>query len=139
MATYNSEEPSAIVADTAFHLHKELGPGLLESVHEAVLAKLLQQRGLSVMRQKPIPIAFAGMTFDEGFRADLVVEDKLVVELKSVEHLVPVHSKQLLTYLRRMKMPPGLLINFGAATFKEGIHRVVNNHQDFAPSREPER
>ena len=135
MASYNSEELSAIVVDTAFHLHKELGPGLLESVYEAVLAKLLQQRGLCVVRQKPIPVKFAGMTFDEGFRADLVVEDNLVIELKSVEHLAPVHSKQLLTYLRLMKLPLGLLINFGSATFKEGIHRVVNNHQDFASSR----
>lgn len=135
MDSYNIEELSAIVVDTAFHLHKELGPGLLESVYEAVLAKLIQQRGLCVVRQKPVPIEFAGMAFDEGFRADLVVEGKLVVELKSVEHLAPVHSKQLLTYLRLMKVPLGLLINFGSATFKEGIHRVVNNHQDFASSR----
>lgn len=135
MASYNIEELSAIVVDAAFHLHKELGPGLLESVYEAVLAKLLQQRGLIVVRQKPIPVEFAGLTFDEGFRADLVVEDKLVIELKSVEHLAPVHGKQLLTYLRLMKLPLGLLINFGAATFKEDIHRVVNNHQDFASSR----
>jgi len=135
MASYNTEELSAIVVDTAFHIHKELGPGLLETVYEAVLAKLLQQRGLHVVRQKPVPIEFAGLTFDEGFRADLVVEDKLVIELKSVKLLAPVHGKQLLTYLRLMKLPLGLVINFGAATFKEGVQRVVNNHQDFASSR----
>ena len=129
------ESISTIVVDTAFHLHKDLGPGLLESVYEAVLAALLQDEGLIVVRQKPIPIKFAGLIFDEGFRADLVVENALVIELKSIETLTPVHGKQLLTYLRLMKLPLGLLINFGAHSFRDGIKRVVNNHHNFATSR----
>ena len=131
----NVEEISAIVVDTAFHLHRDLGPGLLESVYETVLARMLQDRGLTVIRQKPVPITFAGITFDEGFRADIVVNDLLVIELKSVENLAPVHSKQLLTYLRLMGLTLGLLIKFGAATFKEGVKRIVNNYQTLASSR----
>jgi iron complex transport system substrate-binding protein len=129
------EELAAEVVDAAFHLHKELGPGLLESVYEIVLVRILQDRGLRVERQKPIPIKYAGLHFDEGFRADLIVEGRLLVELKSVETLAPVHAKQVLTYLRLLDMPLGLLINFGAATFKEGIKRIVNDHRDFASSR----
>jgi GxxExxY protein len=131
----NVEELSAEVVDAAFHLHKDLGPGLLETVYEVVLAKVLEQRGLRVDRQKPVAIEYAGLRFEEGFRADLLVEDQLVVELKSVENLAPVHAKQMLTYLRLLNLPLGLLINFGAATFKEGIKRIVNNHRDFAASR----
>ncbi len=131
----NVEELSTELVDAAFHLHKELGPGLLESVYEVVLAKSLEKRGLRVERQKPIPINFQGIVFDEGFRADLLIEGMLLVELKSVEHLAPVHSKQVLTYLRLLQLPLGLLINFGSATFKEGCKRIVNNHQDFASSR----
>lgn len=130
----NVEELSAIVVDTAFHLHKDLGPGLLESVYEAILATLLAEEGLAVQRQEPIPIHFAGIHFNEGFRADLVVENTLIIELKSVESLNPLHGKQLLTYLRLMNLPLGLLINFGASTFKEGIKRVVNNHHNFSSS-----
>ena len=131
----DAEELSAIVVDTAFHLHKELGPGLLESVYEAVLSKLLSDKGLRVQRQKPIPIVFAGCRFDEGFRADLMVNDSLLVELKSVEALHPVHAKQVLTYLRLLGLPLGLLINFGAPTFKEGTRRIVNDHRSIASSR----
>ncbi|MFH0785903.1 MAG: GxxExxY protein [Pseudomonadota bacterium] len=131
----NIEEISAEVVDTAFHLHKDLGPGLLESVYEVVLAKMLGDRGLSIERQKIIPIQYAGLRFDEGFRADLLVEGTVLVELKSVEHFAHVHSKQVLTYLRLLNLPLGLLINFGAATFKEGIKRIVNNHKDFVASR----
>jgi GxxExxY protein len=131
----NVEEVSAIVVDAAFHLHRELGPGLLESVYEAVLARMLERRGLRVERQKAVAFNFDGMHFDEGLRVDLLVDGCLVVELKSVEILAPVHPKQLLTYLRLLHLPVGLLINFGAATFKEGIKRVVNNHKDFASSR----
>jgi len=129
------EEVSAIVVDAAFHLHRDLGPGLLESVYEAVLARMLERRGLRVERQKAVAFDFDGMHFDEGLRVDLLVEGCLVVELKSVETLAPVHPKQLLTYLRLLNLPIGLLINFGAATFKEGAKRVVNNHRDFAASR----
>ncbi len=132
---YNEEELSAIIVDCAYHLHVELGPGLLETVYEVVLSKMLQDRGLKVERQKPIPIEFAGVRFDEGFRADLIVEDMVLVELKSIEEFAPVHGKQTLTYLRLLKLPIGLLINFGATTFKEGVQRVVNNHQNFASSR----
>jgi iron complex transport system substrate-binding protein len=131
----NIEEIAAEVVDAAFHLHNRLGPGLLESVYEVVLTRMIEQKGFSVERQKSIPIEFDGMKFDEGFRADILVEGKLVVELKSVETLSPVHGKQLLTYLRLLKLPLGLLINFGAATFKDGIKRVVNNHSNFASSR----
>ena len=131
----NVEEISAEVVDAAFHLHKDLGPGLLESVYEIVLAKLLEQRGLSVERQKPIPIHYAGLRFDEGFRADLIVEGSLLIELKSVENLAAVHGKQVLTYLRLLDLPLGFLINFGSATFKDGVKRIVNNHTNFASSR----
>lgn len=124
-----------MVVDTAFHLHRDLGPGLLESVYEAVMAKALRDGGLSVARQASVPIMFAGITVDEGFRADLIVENRLVVELKSVEVLAPVHHKQLLTYLRLMHLPVGLLINFGSETFKDGVKRVVNNHHLLTASR----
>ncbi len=131
----NIEELSAAVVDAAYHLHRDLGPGLLESVYEVVLAKVLHDRGLSVSRQQSISIVYAGHCFEEGFRIDLLIEEVLPVELKSVEQLSPVHSKQLLTYLRLMRRPVGLLINFGAPTFKEGIRRIVNDHHDFASSR----
>ena len=99
-----------------------------------MLAKLIEERGLRVQRQQPITISYAGFTFVEGFRADLIVEDVVLVELKSVENLAPVHSKQVLTYLRLLSLPLGLLINFGAATFKEGCKRIVNGPQSFVSS-----
>lgn len=129
------EEVSAIVVDAALQLHRDLGPGLLESVYEVVLAKMLEQRGLSVERQKPVPIRYQDIALDEGFRLDLLVENQLIVELKSVENLHPVHPKQLLTYLRLMNLSLGLLINFGAPLLKDGLKRVVNNHKNFASSR----
>jgi len=131
----NVEEISAIVVDCAYKLHVETGPGLLESVYEVVLAKMLERQGLEVRRQAPVPIHLLGMNFDEGFRADIIVEGQLLVELKSVENLLPVHSKQVLTYLKLLKLPLGLLINFGAPTIKEGLKRISNNHQNFASSR----
>jgi len=129
------EEIAREAVDCGYKMHTGLGPGLLESVYEVVFARLLAERGFSVERQKPVPIIFERLRFDEGFRADLFVEGKLLIELKSVENLAPVHSKQVLTYLRLLNLPLGLLINFGAATFKEGVKRVVNNHSDFASSR----
>lgn len=129
------EEIAREAVDCGYKMHKGLGPGLLESVYEAILSKLLTGRGLIVERQKAIPIVFEGLRFDEGFRADLLVEGKLLIELKSVENLLPVHSKQVLTYLRLLNLPLGLLMNLGAATFKDGIKRIVNNHSDFASSR----
>ena len=124
------EETAAIVIDSAYQLHREIGPGLLESVYECVLARRLTQRGVTVRRQRPVPFQIDGESFDEGLRIDLFVEDHLVVELKSVERLAPVHSKQVLTYLRLLRLPLGLVLNFGAATFKEGVRRVVNDHRD---------
>jgi len=129
------EELSALVVDCGYKLHVEAGPGLLESVYELVLAKMLAEQGVEVKRQVPVPIRLMGMTFEEGFRADLLLEDKLLVELKSVEFLLPVHSKQVLTYLRLLELPVGLLINFGSATFKEGCKRIVNGPQSFVSSR----
>jgi iron complex transport system substrate-binding protein len=133
-ARRDKEELSRIVVDFAYRMHVEIGPGLLESVYEAVMEKLLLENGLKVYRQKAIPIEVMGLSINEGFRADLIVEDILLVELKSVEKLAPVHSKQVLTYLRLLNLPLGLLINFGAATFKEGCKRIVNGKQDFVSS-----
>ena len=119
-------EMATVVVDAAYRVHTGLGPGLLESVYEVVLAHALAQRGLAVARQVPIPIQYDGLSFDEAFRADLVVEDALIVELKSVEKVAPVHKKQLLTYLRLADKRLGLLINFGEELIKNGISRVVN-------------
>ena len=129
------EALSAIVVDCGYKLHVEAGPALLESVYEVVLAKMLTDQGLDVKRQAPVPIRLMGMTFEEGFRADLIVEGRLLIELKSIESLRPVHSKQVLTYLRLLNLPLGLLINFGAPTFKEGCKRIVNGPQSFVSSR----
>jgi iron complex transport system substrate-binding protein len=107
-----------------------MGPGLLESVYEAVLMQALLGEGLEVDRQHAIRFEYAGIAFDEGFRADLLVEHCVIVELKSVERLSRVHGKQLLTYLRVTRLQVGLLINFGAATLKEGLHRIVNDYPD---------
>jgi len=122
------------IVDAAYKLHSRLGPGLLESVYEMILAKQLEKRGLRVERQKSISFEFDGIHFEDGFRVDLLVEGSVVVELKSLEKLATVHSKQLLTYLRLLQLPVGLLINFGAATMKEGLDRIVNNH---VPSASP--
>ena len=114
------------IVDAALRIHRDLGPGLLESVYEAVLARALAKRGFQVERQRAIRFEYEEMVFEEGFRTDLVVDNRVIVELKSVERLAPVHSKQLLTYLKLTKTPVGLLINFGAATLREGLHRIVN-------------
>ena len=132
---FNPEEVSAIIVDCAYKLHVEAGPGLLETVYEVVLARMLTDCGLQARRQVAVPIQLMGMRFDEGFRADLIVHGLVLVELKSVENLAPVHGKQVLTYLRLLGMPLGLLINFGAPTFKEGVRRIVNRHHNFASSR----
>lgn len=116
------------VIDCGFQIHKQLGPGLLESVYETVLAKALHKRGYAVDRQKPVEIQYDNMTFREGFRADIIVNDILLVELKSTERMAPVYGKQVLTYLRLMNLPIGLLMNFGCATFKEGLKRIANNY-----------
>ena len=113
------------VVDAAFHLHRDLGPGLLESVYEVLLARALERRGLKVERQKPIRIEFDGVKFDEGFRADSMINDLVIVELKSVEELHPAHKKQLKTYLKLANKRLGLLVNFGAPLIKDGISRVA--------------
>lgn len=115
------------IVDACYRVHTGLGPGLLESVYEAVLARELEKRGLRVQRQAAVPVVWDGQAFDEGFRADLVVEDKVIVELKAVERTAPVHGKQLLTYLRLADKCLGLLVNFGEARIKDGLKRVVNN------------
>ncbi len=119
-------EIAKIIVDAAFQIHKRLGPGLLETVYEVVLAHVLNKRGLKVEKQVPVAIVFDGIKFNEGFRADLIVEDKVIVELKSVEKVLPVHKKQLLTYLRLTDRRLGLLINFGSELIRDGISRVVN-------------
>lgn len=119
-------EIAKIIVNASFQVHKHLGPGLFESVYETVLAYELEKRGLSIARQKPIPILYEDLVFDEGFRADIIVEDAVIVELKSVETIAPVHKKQLLTYLKLSDRRLGLLINFGAPLIKDGIFRVVN-------------
>lgn len=124
---------TGLIVDSAYKLHKQLGPGLLESVYEALLARRLQAQGLSVERQKAISFEFDGILFEEGFRVDLFVDGLVVVEIKSVEKVAPVHSKQLLTYLKLLKLEAGLLINFGAPTMKEGLHRIVNNYKGDSP------
>ena len=120
-------EISGQILDASIHVHTKLGPGLLESVYEQILAYELERRGLSVERQVPVPIVYEGLHFEEGFRADLIVERCVIVELKSVETLAPVHSKQLLTYLKLLDYRLGLLINFGAPLLKDGLRRIANN------------
>ncbi len=119
---------SAEVVDAAIHIHRELGPGLLESVYETVLAASLARSGLKVVRQQPIDINYGGMRFEAAFGVDLIVDMQLIVEIKSVDRLAPVHAKQLITYLRLMNQPVGLILNFGGETMKEGIRRLVNNY-----------
>jgi GxxExxY protein len=125
-ASLNENQLSKIILDAAFKVHTRTGPGLLESVYEIILAHELRKQGLRVERQVPILIRYDELTFDEGFRADLLVEGKVIVELKSLEKLIPVHSKQVLTQLRLSERRLGLLINFGEVHLKNGIERIVN-------------
>ncbi len=114
------------VVDAAIEIHRAMGPGLLESVYEAVLARELERRGLKVERQVLVPVTFRGQQFNEGFRADLIVEDRVILELKSVERITNAHRKQLVTYLKLSGLKLGFLLNFGEALMKNGITRVVN-------------
>ncbi len=123
-------EIGRIVVDTAISVHRALGPGLLESVYEAILARELRRRGLTVERQVPMAILYDGMVFDEGFRADIVVEGKVILELKSVERVTPAHKKQIQTYLRLTGCKLGFLLNFGEAVMKNGITRAVNGLEE---------
>lgn len=117
---------SGEIIDASICIHQEVGPGLLESVYEVLLAHELRERGLAVERQKPVPIEYRGIRFDEGYRLDVLVEDAVVVELKSIEELAPLHCKQLLTYLRLTRKPLGLLLNFNTNLMKDGIVRLAN-------------
>ena len=118
------------VVDVAYHIHRKLGPGLLESVYEAIMASELGRRGLKSVRQQPVPVVYDSVRLKVGFRADLVVEDKVVVEVKSIEAIAPIHKMQVLTHLRLMNRRLGLLINFNEALIKNGIMRVVNGLQE---------
>ena len=118
------------IVDAAFRIHTTLGPGLLESVYDTVLAFELGRRGLRTVRQQAIPVVYENVRIDAGFRADMIVEDKVIVEVKSVELLAPVHKKQLLTYLRLADKRLGLLINFQVALIKDDITRIVNGLDD---------
>ena len=120
-------ELSRSIVDSAFKIHTTLGPGLLESVYEAVLAHELERRGCRVVCQRAIPVVYEEVRLDLGFRADIIVNEKVVIEVKSVDAIAPVHAKQLRTYLRLMDLKLGLLINFNVNLIKDGITRVVNN------------
>ncbi|CAD0002045.1 GxxExxY protein [Flavobacterium chungangense] len=120
-------EISAIVVDACYKIHVKLGPGLLESVYEAILYHELTKRGLSVERQKTLPVIWDQINLDIGFRADLIVENKVILEIKSIDQLTDIHPKQVLTYLKITKMKLGLLINFNVPIIKFGIKRVVSN------------
>jgi GxxExxY protein len=123
-------EIGRVVVDSAIAVHRELGPGLLESVYEVILAHKLRERGLRVERQVPVPIAYNGFKFDEAFRADILVEGKVVLELKSVEQISRIHKKQLQTYLRLAGYKLGFLLNFGDGLMKNGITRAVNGLEE---------
>jgi len=122
----HENEIGTLIVDCAVRLHQDLGPGLLETVYEVILARKLEERGLSVQWQVPIPIEYEGLKFDEGFRADLINEGKVIVELKCVEKVHPAHKKQLLTYLRLTEIKLGYLLNIGDALMKDGITRTIH-------------
>ncbi len=129
------DEITGDVLDVALRLHKQLGPGLLESVYEGLLAARLGKMGYAVAVQQPISVDFEGIHFEAAFRADLIVDARLLIEIKSLERLAPVHSKQVLTYLRLLDQPVGLLINFGCETLKEGVKRIVHAYRPSASPR----
>jgi GxxExxY protein len=123
-------EISKQIVDSAYRLHTALGPGLLESVYEVLLARDLEKRGLRALRQQEIPLLYQGTQIEIAFRADLIVEDKVIVEIKSIEAVAVVHKKQLLTYLRLADKRLGLLINFNVALIRDGITRIANGMPD---------
>ena len=128
------EEIASIAVDCGLKLHKDVGPGLLESAYENMLMYLLEKRGLRVERQVTVPIRYEGLSIEQGFRADLIVEKQLLIELKSVERLLPIHRMQVVTYLRFLNLSVGLLMNFSSDQFKNGLSRIVNDHSDIAGS-----
>lgn len=127
----HENEIGTLVVDCAIQLHRDFGPGLMKSVYEVTLARKLEKRGLAVQRQVPIAIECDGQKFDEGFRAELIVEEKVIVELKSAEAVHPAHKKQLLTYLRLTGMKLGYLLNLGSALMKDGITQTIHGHLRF--------
>jgi GxxExxY protein len=127
------DELARIVIDTAFQIHRDLGPGLLESAYELILFEKLRAKAIPVERQVPVDIEYSGIRVANAFKIDLLIDGRLIVELKSVEAHAPVHAKQVLTYLKLTGRPVGLLINFGAASFKDGIRRLANRHDDVRP------
>ena len=128
------DDITGAIVDAAVQIHRELGPGLFESVYEALLASELQRRGMRAERQRLISFSYNGVEIEDAFRADVLVEENVIIEVKSLERLAPVHTKQLLTYLRLTNLRVGLVLNFGAETMKEGLKRVVN---DYIPSASP--
>lgn len=123
------EELARICIDKGYRLHRDLGPGLLENVYEAVLFESLRRDGFAVSRQGSVAVAHDGIVIENGFRYDLLVEDKLLIEIKSTERHAAVHAKQVITYLRLMNLRVGMLMNFGMGTFKDGVKRLVNNYE----------
>ncbi len=123
-------EISGTIVDCSMKIHKKLGPGLLESVYKRILAYELRESGLKVETEVPVPVVWDGHVIDESFRADLIVDGQVLVELKSVEHTTAVHRKQTLTYLKLADLELGLLINFGSVLLKEDLHRLVNKHRE---------
>lgn len=120
------ERLATVAVDSVFAVHQELGPGLLESAYEACLSHELRLRGVNHQLQLPVPLDYKGIRVEVGYRADMIVEEKLLLELKAVDQLLPVHTAQVITYLRLKKFPLGLLINFNEVLIKHGIHRVLN-------------
>lgn len=128
------EELSAVAVDCGLQVHRDLGPGMLESAYKAVLAHILSKRGLFVERQKVIPIIYDGFIVEQGFRADIIIENKLLIELKTVERLSPLHARQVTTYLKFTGLSVGLLMNFSSEKFTDGLKRLVNNHRETSKS-----
>ena len=128
------DEITGDVIGIAMRLHRDLGPGLFESVYEIILAGKLVEIGYKVDRQLPVDVEYEGLRFAAAFKVDLLIDDRLVVEIKSVDRPNAVHAKQLLTYLRLMRLPVGLVINFGGSSLREGVRRVVNGHDETDPS-----
>lgn len=127
------EELAALAIESGFAIHRDLGPGLLESCYEVLLAATLARAGLAVERQKAVDIEYKGISVRDAFRADILVEGRLIVEIKAIDRLAAVHSRQVLTYLKLLDLPLGLVMNFGGGTFHEGLKRVANNHRAAPP------
>lgn len=134
-SSMSENDITGIIVDTSIDIHRRLGPGLLEAIYRDVLAHELRKRGLCALTEQPVPLYWDGVLFELAYRADLLVEDRVIVELKSAERIAPAHLKQLLTYLRVADKRVGLLINFGAVLLKDGIHRVVNRLDESPPQR----